>query len=156
MYSLGFYLQDEWKALPNLTIPLGMRMNRNSNITCGSACFNELGTPFAAATHSATTPYNASIQSVSTAFPSVQSIVPEPRIGMAYSVTKSTTIRGGFGIFSDLYQGLIADRVITNSPSVATFSTWGGLVALNNPNSVFATVARTLFGLFSATRPLDV
>jgi hypothetical protein len=62
---------------------------------------------------------------------------------MAYSVTKTTVIRGGFGIFSDLYQGLIADRFITNSPAVATFSTSSGLVALNNPNSVFATVANS-------------
>jgi hypothetical protein len=143
MYSMGFYIQDEWKILPNLTATLALRMDRNSNITCGSACFNELGSTFAAATHSATTPYNSSIHAVSTAFPGVQSIVPEPRIGMAYSVTKSTTIRGGFGIFSDLYQGLIADRFITNSPGVATFSTSSGLVALNNPNSVFATVANS-------------
>ena len=143
MYSLGFYVQDEWKILPNLTATLALRMDRNSNITCGSACFNELGTPFASATHTATTPYNASIHFVNTAFPSVESIVPGPRIGIAYSVTKTTVIRGGFGIFSDLYQGLIADRFITNSPGVATFSTSSGLVALNNPNSAFATTANS-------------
>jgi len=143
MYSMGFYIQDEWKILPNLTATLALRMDRNSNITCGSACFNELGTTFAEATHSATTPYNASIHAVSTAFPGVQSIVPEPRIGLAYSVTKTTVIRGGFGIFSDLYQGLIADRFITNSPGVATFSTSSGLVALNNAKSAFATVANS-------------
>jgi len=122
---------------------LALRMDRNSNITCGSNCFNELGSAFAAATHSATTPYNSSIHSVNTAFPGVESIVPEPRIGMAYSVTKTTVVRGGVGIFSDLYQGLIADRFITNSPAVATFSTSSGVVALNNPNSVFAAVANS-------------
>jgi hypothetical protein len=143
MYSMGFYVQDEWKILPNLTATLALRMDRNSNITCGSACYNELGVPFAAADHSAATPYNASIHAVNTAFPSVESIVPEPRIGLAYSVTKTTVIRGGFGIFSDLYQGLIADRFITNSPGVATFSTSSGLIALNNPNSAFATVANS-------------
>jgi hypothetical protein len=143
MYSLGFYVQDEWKIKPNLTVTLALRMDRNSNITCGSACFNELGSPFADATHSATTPYNSSIHAVSTAFPSVEKVVPAPRIGMAYSLTKSTTIRGGFGIFSDLYQGLIADRFITNSPAVATFSTTSGLVAQNNANSAFAIVANS-------------
>jgi hypothetical protein len=144
MYSVGFYLQDEWKVMPNLMVTLALRMDRNSNITCGGNCFNEFGTTFAAAGHSATTPYNSTIHTgLSTAFPSVESIVPEPRIGMAYSVTKSTVIRGGFGIFSDLYQGLIADRFITNSPAVATFTTSSGLVALNNPNSVFAGVANS-------------
>ena len=143
MYSLGFYIQDEWKILPNLTATLALRMDRNSNITCASPCFNELGTPFAGATHTVTTPYNASIHAVSTAFPSVESVVPAPRFGLAWSVTKSTVIRGGFGIFSDLYQGLIADRFITNSPGVATFSTSSGLVALNNPNSALAVVTNS-------------
>jgi hypothetical protein len=144
MYSLGFYVQDEWKILPNLTATLALRMDRNSNITCGGGCFNEFGSPFAGADHSVTTPYNATIHvGLPTAFPSVEKIVPAPRIGMAYSVTKSTVIRGGFGIFSDLYQGLIADRFITNSPAVATFSTSSGLVAQNNPNSAFATVANS-------------
>jgi hypothetical protein len=144
MYSLGFYVQDEWKIMPNLTMTLALRMDRNSNITCGGGCFNELGSPFASANHSATTAYNASIHTgLPTAFPGVEKIVPAPRIGMAYSVTKSTTIRGGFGIFSDLYQGLIADRFITNSPAVATFSTTSGLVAQNNPNSAFAEVANS-------------
>ena len=143
MYSLGFYIQDEWKILPNLTATLALRMDRNSNITCGG-CFNELGTPFASADHSVTTPYNATIHTgLPTAFPGVEKIVPAPRFGVAYSVTKSTVIRGGFGIFSDLYQGLIADRFITNSPAVAGFSTSSGLVALNNPNSAFATVANS-------------
>ena len=143
MYSMGVYLQDEWKVQRNLVLTLALRLDRNSNITCGSACFNEFGTPFASATHTASTPYNATIHSYSTAFPSVQSVVPAPRIGMAYSVTKSTVIRGGFGVFTDLYQGLIADRFVTNSPAVASFTTQSGLVALNNPNSVFATVANS-------------
>ena len=144
MYSLGFYVQDEWKILPNLTATLALRMDRNSNITCGGGCFNEFGSTFAAADHSATTPYNATIHvGLPRAFPGVEKIVPAPRFGVAYSVTKSTVIRGGFGIFSDLYQGLIADRFITNSPAVAGFSTSSGLVALNDPNSIFATVANS-------------
>jgi hypothetical protein len=143
MYSLGFYLQDEWKAKSNLTFTLALRLDRNSNITCGSACFNEFGTPFAGVTHTASTPYNASIHAFSTAFPGVQSMVASPRIGMAYTATKTTVIRGGFGIFTDLYQGLIADRFVTNSPAVTSFTTQSGLVALNNPNSVFAAVANS-------------
>jgi hypothetical protein len=142
MYSVGFYLQDEWKVRKNLTLTLALRMDRNSNINCSGNCFNELLSPFASIAHSATTPYNQSIHSgLSEAFPNVEAIVPEPRIGMAYSVTPSTVLRGGFGIFTDLYQGLIADRFITNSPGVISLTTTTGLVALNNGQSAFANLA---------------
>ncbi len=145
LYSAGFYGQDEWKVRPNFTLTLALRMDRNSNIKCSAGCFNELvGQPFAQVDHSAATPYNAVIQTgLKEAFPSVEAIVPEPRIGFAYSATSSTVIRGGFGIFSDLYQGLIADRLITNSPAVASFTSSSGLVALNDPNSAFAAVANS-------------
>lgn len=144
MYSLGFYVQDEWKVKKNLTLTLALRMDRNSNINCAGNCFNEFGQPFASISHNAATPYNSTIQTgLSQAFPSVEKIVPEPRIGVAYSLTPTTVIRGGFGIFTDLYQGLIADRFIVNSPAVASFTTSSGLVALNNANSAFASVANS-------------
>ena len=73
---------------------------------------------------------------LSQAFPDVEPVVTTPRVGMAYNITKSTVIRGGVGLFTDLYQGLIADRFITNTPAVASFTTTSGLVALSNPNSV--------------------
>jgi len=144
LYSAGFYLQDEWKAKPNLTFTLAVRFDRNSNITCGGNCFVEFGTPFAGVTHTAATPYNASIHTgLSQAFPDLEPLVTSPRIGVAYGLTKSTILRGGFGMFTDLYQGLIADRFITNTPTVASFTTSSGLVALNNPNSIFASVANS-------------
>lgn len=144
MYSLGLYAQDEWKLRKNLVLTLSLRMDRNSNITCDGNCFSELLSPFAAAIQPATTPYNASIHTgLSNAFPGIQSIVPEPRAGVAYSVTKSTVLRGGVGLFSDLYQGLVADRFLTNSPAVSSFTTTSGLVALNNSSSAFASVANS-------------
>ncbi len=141
LYSLGFYAQDEWKVRPNLTLTLTLRFDRNSNINCAGHCFNELLSTFGQISHSATTPFNATIfTGLQNAFPNVEPIVPEPRIGFAYSVTPSLVIRGGAGIFTDLYQGLLADRLITNSPAVTTFTTTSGLVALNNPNSAFSNV----------------
>lgn len=145
MYSAGFYGQDEWKIRPNFTLTLALRLDRNSNIQCAVGCFNELvAQPFAQLNHTSTVAYNSVIQTgLKQAFPSIEPIVPEPRVGFAWNITSSTVIRGGFGIFSDLYQGLIADRLITNSPAVASFTTSSGLVALNNPNSVFAAVANS-------------
>jgi hypothetical protein len=142
MYSAGFYGQDEWKIRPNFTLTLALRLDRNSNIQCAAGCFNELGVqPFGQADHSVTTPYNATIKTgLTQAFPSVEPIVPAPRLGFAWNVKGSTVIRGGFGIFTDLYQGLIADRLFTNAPAVANFTTTSGLIAQNNPNSAFANV----------------
>ncbi len=151
LYSAGFYGQDEWKIRPNLTATLTLRLDRNSNIHCAAGCFNELiGQPFGQVSHNVTTPYNSSIQTgLKAAFPSVEPFVPEPRIGIAYNLRQSTVLRGGFGIFSDLYQGLIADRFITNSPNVASFTTSSGLVAQNNPNSAFAAVSNSFKALQS-------
>ncbi|HEY2014303.1 MAG TPA: hypothetical protein VGH38_12425, partial [Bryobacteraceae bacterium] len=150
MYSLGFYAQDEWKVRQNLTLTLTLRLDRNSNIQCGGNCFNELLNTYAQIGHSTTTPYNQSIHTgLQNAFPAVEAIVPEPRIGFAYSVTPSTVLRGGVGLFSDLYQGVIADRLLTNSPAVSTFTTTSGLVALNNPTSAFATVSNSASAFFN-------
>lgn len=145
LYSAGFYGQDEWKVRPNLTMTLAMRFDRNSNIQCAAGCFSELaGQPFGQINHDPTVPYNAIIRTgLKEAFPSVEPMVYAPRIGIAWNPTQSTVLRGGFGIFSDLYQGLIADRLITNSPSVAQFTTNSGLVALNDPNSAFAAVTNS-------------
>lgn len=145
LYSAGFYGQDEWKIRQNITVTLAARFDRNSNITCAGGCFNELaGQPFGQVNHTATTAYNQVIQTgLHQAFPSVEPVVIEPRVGIAWSLTKSTIIRTGFGIFSDLYQGLIADRLFTNAPAVASFTANSGLVALNNPGSAFATLSNS-------------
>lgn len=144
VYSAGFYIQDEWKARPNFVLTLAVRFDRNSNISCPGNCFVEFGSPFAALDHSVTTPYNSTINAhLSQAFPDLEPVVTEPRIGVAYGLTKSTVLRGGIGLFSDLYPAVIADRFISNTPAVASFTTTSGVVALNNPNSIFASVANS-------------
>jgi hypothetical protein len=144
LYSAGFYGQDEWKARKNLTITFALRFDRNSNIQCAGNCFTEFASPFTAIPHNVSIPYNQVIQTgLSKAFPGSEAVVTEPRFGVAYGVTKSTVLRGGFGIFSDLNQAGVADNFITNSPNIPTFPTSSGLVALNNPKSVFAVVANS-------------
>ena len=144
MYSAGFYAQDEWKVRRNLTVTLALRFDRNSNITCAGDCFTETLKAWADMNHAAATPYNQTIHTgLTSAFTDIDPIVIEPRIGVAYSVAKSTVLRGGFGIFPDLYPGTIADRFITNSPTVASFTTSKGLVALNTPGSAFANNANS-------------
>ncbi len=145
MYSAGFYAQDEWKVRPNLILTLALRLDRNSNIQCARGCFNELATqPFGQLNHDVSVPYNAVIHTgLKEAFPSVEPIVLAPRVGFAWNAKGATVVRGGFGIFSDLYQGLIADRLITNAPAVTSFTTNSGMVAPDDPNSAFAMVTNS-------------
>jgi hypothetical protein len=142
--SLGFYGQDEWKVNKKLNVTIAFRFDRNSNINCvNSYCFNELSTDFGTVTHNAAIPYNQVIRTnVKNAFPAIDAIVPQPRFGFAYSLGDKTVIRGGIGMFSDLYQPLIATRFEQNSPSNPSFTVSNGqLVATGNSKSASAAVA---------------
>ena len=134
-YSLGMYGQDEWKVSKKLAVTIAFRFDRNTNISCvNSNCFNELSTPIRATVlHNAAIPYNQVIKTnVKNAFPAIDAIVPEPRVGFAYSLDEKTIIRGGIGLFSDLYQPLIATRFEQNLPSNPNFTVSSGIVAPGN------------------------
>jgi len=142
MYSMGLYAQDQWKASDKLSLTLALRFDRNSNPGCATNCFTRLVGPFQSLNHDSTVPYNQAIQTgLGNAFAKMEPFVLSPRIGVAYSLTPKTIIRGGFGLFTDLYMGTIVDRFITNAPSVATFKggvNGGAPLALGVPASVFA------------------
>ncbi|MEO8725891.1 MAG: carboxypeptidase regulatory-like domain-containing protein [Acidobacteriaceae bacterium] len=149
LYSLAAYVQDQWKPRSNLSITAGIRIDRNANPTCAQNCFSRVTTPFAgvAADPLGTTPYNSLIQTgLSNAFPSVQAVNIQPRIGIAYSITPHTVIRTGAGVFSDLFPGTLIDRFLTQPPFVGTFVTdpaSTGNVLPGDPGSVFAETGNT-------------
>jgi hypothetical protein len=125
-YSLGLYIQDEWRATSKLKLTLAVRADRNSAELCGHNCFSRLGNPFGSIPHDATIPYNqAIVTGLNQAFPNLEKVVFAPRGGFAYSVNNGLVIRGGLGLFSDLYPGFLADRFITNSPNVTSFTVQG-------------------------------
>jgi outer membrane receptor protein involved in Fe transport len=121
-YSLGLYVQDEWRVTNKLKLTLALRADRNSNEVCQKNCFSRPAGTFLQMDHNINTPYNADIVSgLHNAFPGLQNVAWGPRVGFAWNPKGDLVVRGGFGIFSDLYQGLIADRFITNLPNVNTF-----------------------------------
>ena len=135
-YTLGFYIQDEYKVSPNLTVTMALRLDRNSPETCAANCFGRFATQFQALNHDVTSPYNqAVVTGLHQAFPDMQTIAWGPRMGFAWTpnthFTKpgSTVIRGGFGVFPDLYPGFLADRFITNLPNVSSFSATSGAIS---------------------------
>jgi hypothetical protein len=129
-YSLGFYVQDQLRVTKDLTLTLALRLDHNSPETCADNCFGRFVTQFADLNHDVTIPYNqAVLTGQHTAFPSMQTISWGPRIGFAWTPSNlhygkpgATVIRGGFGLFPDLYPGFLADRFITNLPNVSTFA----------------------------------
>jgi hypothetical protein len=130
LYSLGVYAQDQWKATSKLNVTAAIRVDRNANPSCATNCFTRLTTPFQSLSHDPNTPYNQIIKTgQSNAFSNIETAVFSPRIGLAYSLTPTTVIRGGFGLFTDLFPALIVDRFITNAPNVATFDSSGGAIA---------------------------
>ncbi len=121
LYSLGFYVQDQWRASSKLNLTLALRFDRNSNPNCDK-CFTRMTTPFLSADHGVNTPYDQTIQTgQSSAFSSVEALAYSPRIGFAYSLRPTTVIRGGFGVFDDLFPATLVDRFITNAPQVSNF-----------------------------------
>jgi hypothetical protein len=124
-YSLGLYFQDEYRVNPNLKLTIALRGDRNSNPICSQDCYSRLNTPFTGMTHDVNTPYNAIIDAgTHSAFPNVEKVALQPRFGFTWSPLghTSTVLRGGIGVFSDLYQGVLMDELIGNSPLTNTFA----------------------------------
>ena len=129
---MGLYAQDQWKATSKLAFTGAIRVDRNANPTCGQQCFTRFTGPFATLSHDPNQPYNAIIGTgLGSALPDIQPLVISPRLGLAYNVHNNTVIRGGIGLFTDLYPAVIVDRFITNAPNVARFDANSGLIATN-------------------------
>lgn len=125
-YSLGFYGQDEWRVNSNLKLTLSLRLDRNSNETCPSNCFAHFSGDFwGGMSHNVATPYNQSVLvGQSGLFSSLERIVSEPRAGFAWSPSfhRSTVVRGGAGIFSDLYPAQLSTLLLSNPPNTAIWN----------------------------------
>jgi hypothetical protein len=122
LYQLGWYASDELKVTPNLKLTLSMRFDHLSNPVCQSNCFQSLTAPFQDLNQAV--PVNQALSAgLNTAFPSVTSIVYEPKVGFAWSPfgAKNTVIRGGIGIFSDAIPTGGIDDILTNAPNDPSF-----------------------------------
>jgi hypothetical protein len=129
LYGMGWYGQDQWRVLPNLTVTYGLRMEHNSNPICRTSCFARLSSDFSSASTDTSTPYNQLIKSgLSSALASLQKIGYEPRFGFDYlpfGPQSRTTVRGGFGMFADAFPGQIADDFLNNAPTNVPFTILG-------------------------------
>lgn len=123
--SLGLYLQDTWKVSPKLTLTLALRGDHNSNPTCVTNCFNLATDQFNQLNHDPLIPYNQAIQTgQANAFRNIEAVAWQPRLGFAWTPFggTGTAIRGGVGVFSDLFPGVFAEYFSRNIPGVNSFT----------------------------------
>ena len=151
-YSMGLYFQDEWRVNSNLKLTLALRGDRNSNAVCQSDCFARLDNPFSQISHNVDIPYNQQILSGQhSAFPNIEKLALQPRMGFTYNPPglSNTVFRGGVGLFSDLYQGILLDNMFENSPTTNTFVVFPGAFGTPNP------LAPTAPGSVTSTAAMD-
>jgi Carboxypeptidase regulatory-like domain len=147
--NLDFYAQDTWRVTPKLTWTFGLRDTFNSNPLNPHDQIARLRGSFYGISHDVNQPLSDAIQTrLGNLFASTPLAILQPRTAVAWQFQTKTVVRTGFGLFSDILPGSIADLVGVNPPYVRTFEggllgTAGGAgIAPEVPNSaVDATIA---------------
>ncbi|HEY6303482.1 MAG TPA: carboxypeptidase regulatory-like domain-containing protein [Terriglobales bacterium] len=167
--NLDLYAQDTWKITKKLTWTIGLRDTFNSNPLNPHEHVARLLGSFYTISHNVNQPLSEAIQThLGNLFSSTPLAILQPRTAIAWQVEPKTVLRSGFGLFSDLLPGTVADLIGMNPPYVQTFQggllgTVGGTaIAPGVPNSaVDATIAANQSftsgfgqGLLSCASPL--
>jgi hypothetical protein len=125
--NLDLYAQDTWKVTMKLTWTFGLRDTLNSNPLNPHRHIARLSGSFNSISHDVNQPLNAAIHtSLGNVFSSTPLAIIQPRTAIAWQFEPKTVLRAGFGVFSDIMPGTIADVVGVNPPYVKTFQ--GGLL----------------------------
>jgi hypothetical protein len=125
--NLDLYAQDTWKIAPKLTWTFGVRGTLNSDPLNPLRQIARLRGSFASISHDVNQPLDAAIETgVGRLFHSTPLAILQPRSALAWQFAPSGVLRGGFGLFSDILPGSVADVLGVNPPYVRTFQ--GGLL----------------------------
>jgi len=147
--NLDFYAQDTWKLTRTITWTYGIRDTYNSNPLNPHDTVARLAGSFDSISHDVNQPLDAAIQThLGNVFAATPLAILQPRTAIAWQIAPHTVLRTGFGLFSDILPGSVADLVGVNPPYSKTFqggllgSVGGVSIAPGVPNSAIdATVA---------------
>jgi hypothetical protein len=125
--NLDFYAQDTWKLTHSFTWTFGIRDTYNSNPLNPHDAVGRLIGSFGSISHDVNQPLDAAIQThLGNVFASTPLAILQPRTAIAWQIAPHTVLRSGFGLFSDILPGSVADLIGTNPPYSKTFQ--GGLL----------------------------
>ena len=125
--NLDVYAQDTWKVTSKLTWTFGLRDTLNSNPLNPHDQVARLRGAFSSISHNVNQPLSAAIQThLGNLFSSTPLAILQPRTAIAWPFEPNSVLRTGFGIFSDILPGTVADLVGTNPPYDKTFQ--GGVL----------------------------
>ncbi len=140
--NLDVYTQDTWKVTRTLTWTFGLRDTFNANPLNPHDQVARLRGSFSSISHDVNQPLNETIQThLSNLFSSTPLAILQPRTAIAWQFEPKSVLRTGFGIFSDILPGTVADLIGTNPPYDKTFqggvlgSVGGTAIAPGVPNS---------------------
>ena len=140
--NLDWYAQDTWKATKKLTWTFGVRDTFNSNPLNPHDNIARLSGSFDSISHNVNQPLNTAIQTgLGNVFSSTPLAILQPRTAIAWQFEPNSVLRAGFGIFSDILPGSIADVVGVNPPYVKTFQ--GGLLGTVGGTAIAPGVANS-------------
>jgi hypothetical protein len=144
--NLDVYAQDTWKVTSTLTWTFGLRDTFNSNPLNPHDQVGRLRGSFSSIPHN-NQPLNTVIQThLGNLFSSTPVAILQPRTAIAWQFEPKSVLRTGFGIFSDILPGTVADLIGTNPPYDKTFqggvlgSVGGAAVAPGAPNSAIGAI----------------
>ncbi|MGA8437623.1 MAG: carboxypeptidase-like regulatory domain-containing protein [Candidatus Sulfotelmatobacter sp.] len=124
--NLDIYAQDTWKVTRTLTWTFGLRDAFNSNPLNPHDQVGRLRGSFSSIPHD-NQPLNTVIQThLGNLFSSTPVAILQPRTAIAWQFEPKSVLRTGFGIFSDILPGTVADLIGTNPPYDKTFQ--GGVL----------------------------
>src|SRR5580693_1046970 len=125
--NLDLYAQDTWKLTHSFTWTFGIRDTYNSNPLNPHDAVARLAGSFDSISHDVNQPLDAVIQThLGNVFASTPLAILQPRTAIAWQIAPHTVLRSGFGLFSDILPGSVADLIGTNPPYSKTFQ--GGLL----------------------------